>query len=334
MYLAEIYKNGTFIYQIRQSYSRDGRGFDHRLVFDLGDDPRRYLHHYDDYVVLFATVLVDAVSAAGAEDPEAMLEQLLWRFLPQQVRTRFDLFSARKAAPATRLSPTELEQIGAQVHLFDRRRLYYLRYGAVDQSRLYRLHEKCCRPLLGQSRDEREFYFVQEEKVLDPGSYFQYVYAIFNLQKHFTQSFASWMPEALAFEEISEYLITAVCCLQGDETFWQKKTETDSLHPHLARYLIMFFDFAPGPRSFISDFARAFMNSHRQFRWPEHKTGATAEQIRRLLGVDSFAVKKMTREELNRLYRQKAMQLHPDKGGDHELFIELTEVYRMLVKSK
>jgi curved DNA-binding protein CbpA len=42
----------------------------------------------------------------------------------------------------------------------------------------------------------------------------------------------------------------------------------------------------------------------------------------------------MTREQQNRLYRKKAMKLHPDGGGDHELFIELTEIYNELLRTK
>jgi curved DNA-binding protein CbpA len=42
----------------------------------------------------------------------------------------------------------------------------------------------------------------------------------------------------------------------------------------------------------------------------------------------------MTGAQLNRLYRKKAMQLHPDRGGDHDLFIELTAVYESLRQMK
>ena len=42
----------------------------------------------------------------------------------------------------------------------------------------------------------------------------------------------------------------------------------------------------------------------------------------------------MSREQLTRLYRKKAMDLHPDRGGDHDLFIELTEVYESLQRMK
>ena len=121
------------------------------------------------------------------------------------------------------LTDAERDRIACQIHLFDRRRLYYLRYGAVDQSRLSRLHEKTCRPLLDQSRDEREFYFTAEETALQPGHYLQYVYAIFNLQRYFHQSFAPWLPESLAFDEMAEHFEQELCRLNNDSQFWQKR---------------------------------------------------------------------------------------------------------------
>jgi hypothetical protein len=39
-------------------------------------------------------------------------------------------------------------------------------------------------------------------------------------------------------------------------------------------------------------------------------------------------------KELARQYRQKAQQLHPDKGGDHDKFVKLTEVYHELLRTK
>jgi curved DNA-binding protein CbpA len=42
----------------------------------------------------------------------------------------------------------------------------------------------------------------------------------------------------------------------------------------------------------------------------------------------------MSRRELIRLYRRKAQELHPDKGGDQDQFVRLTEAYQDLIKRK
>jgi curved DNA-binding protein CbpA len=44
------------------------------------------------------------------------------------------------------------------------------------------------------------------------------------------------------------------------------------------------------------------------------------------LGIDSDA----TQEEIKKSYREKSQQMHPDKGGDHQEFVQVTEAYRVL----
>ncbi len=334
MYLAKLLDGCNTLYQIRQSYQTAENSFAYRLVYTLGSNPGRFIEPFGDDIVLFHSDLVAAVAAHTRDDAELVLERLLWDFLPRPTQQRLTLFQGRSGYPGGRLTAEDRQKIDHQIHLFDRRRLYYLRYGAVDQSRLSRLHETCCRPLLGQSRDEREYWFTAEESALEPGHYLQYVYAIFNLQRYFHQSFAPWLPESLALDEMGEHLEQELCRLNRDCIFWQEKKPTDSLHRHLIRYLLMFFDYTPARRSFLEDFARTFMAGHRTFRWPEKKSARSAAKISKIFATSSEELKKMSRQQLNRLYRQKAMQLHPDRGGDHELFIELTEIYNDLLRTK
>jgi hypothetical protein len=192
MYLARLNDSRGIRYQLRRSYRVDATSFDYRIVYDLGDNPSRYIESFDDRCVFFDGGLLAAVAAETDE-----------HLVPPRT-------AAHRPTP---ISTEEGEEIARQVHLFDRRRLYYLRYGAVDQSRLFRLHEKCCRPLLGQCRDEREYAFTAEEAGLEPGLYRQYVYAIFDVQKHFHQSFAPWFPEALAQDEVEEPCTTSCAAI-------------------------------------------------------------------------------------------------------------------------
>ena len=332
MYLAILKTGRTLTYQIRQSCrGEEADSFGYRVVYDLGPDPRRFFEVYDEVAVLFADDLLSAVAAAGEKDDA--LEQLLWRFLPEETRQRAAFFGSRFSPRPTPHTQEEREKMARQIHLFDRRRLYYLRYGAVDQSRIYRMNEKCCRPLLDTSRDEREYWFAAEEAVLSPGLYLQYVYAIFDIQKHFFQSYAPWFPEALPWEEVADHFLTELCALNNDGRFWQGKAPSD-LDAHLRRYLIMFFDYRPAIRSFQAEFARAFRESHRRFRWPKRTPSRSPEKVSEIFATPYEELQKMSRIQLRRLYRSKAMVLHPDRGGDHELFIELTEVYESLQRMK
>ena len=53
-----------------------------------------------------------------------------------------------------------------------------------------------------------------------------------------------------------------------------------------------------------------------------------------ILGESEAELKKMSRRELVHLYRRKAQELHPDKGGDHDKFVSLTEAYHELMRTK
>lgn len=331
MYLALLNDSRGVRYQLRRSYRVDATSFDYRIVYDLGDNPGRFIEPFGEGCVLFDSGLLTAVAAETDDDGDLVLERLLFDFLPPATKRRQKLFPPRTAAHRpTPISTEEQEEIARQIHLFDRRRLYYLRYGAVDQSRLFRLHEKCCRPLLGQCRDEREYAFTAEEAALEPGLYRQYVYAIFGVQKHFHQSFAPWFPEALAQDEVADRFLEELCRLNGDTSFRQKERAGASLDHHLRRYLIMFFDYRPASRSFLDDFSEAFLAGHRRFRWPEKNPGRSPEKVSEIFATPYAELRRMSGEQLNRLYRKKAMRLHPDLGGDHDLFIELTEAYNDL----
>jgi len=334
MYLARLQKGSQTRYQIRQSYQTEANSFHYRIIYRLGDNPQQFIELFEDHIALFDADLLQAVALHTTRDGEAVLEQLLSDFLPKETKRRLAMFHGGRTYQTGPLTAADREKISQQVHIFDRRRLYYLKYGAVDQSRLSRLHEKTCRPLLGQSRDEREYYFAAEEATLDPGNYLQYVYAIFNLQKYFHQSFAPWMPESLAFDEMAEHFEKELCRLNKDPLFRQAEDTPDSLHYHLIRYLVMFFDYSAARRSFFADYLRTFMAGHRTFHRPEKKPKQSPEKISEIFATSYSELKKMTRAQLNQLYRKKAMQLHPDQGGDHELFIELTEVYKALRQTK
>jgi hypothetical protein len=106
--------------------------------------------------------------------------------------------------------------------------------------------------------------------------------------------------------------------------------ENGSLHAHLRRYLVMFFDYEFAHRSFAADFARQFTENHRSFRWPE-KTRSNVE-VSEIFGKTMADLQQMTQKELRQLFRQRAKELHPDGGGDHSRFILLAEAYARLQK--
>lgn len=334
MYLAKIQEGGKQKYLIRKSdFDRELGCYSYRLVFDLGGDPSRFVERYDDDVFWFNESLESAVANECEVDPTPVLEDLLWDFLPQEDRQRILQFRRPGQVKITPLSEREKEEIDRYIHLFDRRRLYYIRYGAVDQGRIFRLDDRIYRPLLNKCRDEKEYYFREQEMVLEPSELRTYVYAIFNLQRGFSEIFASFMPEALIQEEVEDLFEKELCRLNADKAFWQKEQMHYFLHKHLHHYAIQFFDTEYQNRPFESDFVRRFRNSHRKFRWPERKTTVTEEETSEIFGEKIEILKKMKEKELARAFRKKAKELHPDSGGEHEDFIRLLSAYDELKRS-
>ena len=331
MYLAKIRQGQGLRYVLRQSYFDRRRGcFVHRQIYDLGPRPDDFIHHSDQWWPSFAEGLEEAVARAEPDRIAAVqLEELLWRFFTVAERQQLNRSRRRQPVKLMPFTVEDEERLQREIHLFDRRRLYYLRYGAVDQTRIHRLHKKLCRPLFGQCRDEREFYFSEEEKVLHPAEYRTYVFAIFDLQRFFDQSFARSLPQALDQDLMADRLIEEICRLNGDAGFWGEDWAQASLHPHLQRYVVMFFDYGYPQRSFIDDFARDFINRHRQFRWPEWKPEETTE-VTAIFGRTIEELRLLSNRDLARLFRQRAKELHPDAGGNHESFIRLNAVYERI----
>jgi DnaJ-class molecular chaperone len=52
-----------------------------------------------------------------------------------------------------------------------------------------------------------------------------------------------------------------------------------------------------------------------------------------IFGLNGEQLASMRKKDLTRMYRQKAHELHPDKGGDTEQFIRLTLAYEELLPS-
>jgi hypothetical protein len=333
MYLARIHAGGLTRYCLRQSYFDEQQDcYLFRQIFDFGPEPGDFIDHADDQGPVFVPELVEAVARAGAGHRAInLLETLLQEFFTPEERRQLDRF--RRSIPIRNLPFTAADEarLEREIHLIDRKRLYFLRYGAVDQSRLARMHKKLCRPLFGQCRDEREFSFREQEKVLSPAEYRTYVFAIFDLQRFFGESFARWLPEALDQAMMGERLVEEICRLNADGNFWAGMSANSSLHPHLQRYLVMFFDYGYPERSFAQDFARQFADRHRIFRWPENSLSAS-EKVLALFGKDMEELRRLSKRDLTRLYRQRAKDLHPDSGGDHQRFIELNAVYEGLKK--
>ncbi|MDH3360606.1 MAG: J domain-containing protein [Desulfobulbaceae bacterium] len=333
MYLARIYKNQQVCFVLRHSFE-EGGVLQSRDLFDLGDDPARFIIYPGGNSFYLSEEVEDALRLLGVVPGDDELENLMLPFVDPQIRYKVEPYMFRAAQKGRRVVASEEDEAYKRLHIFDMRRLYYLRYGNVDQRNILALPAKLFRPLFNKSRDELEQYLMAEESVLEAMMVKEYLYVAFNLQQFFSELIARSMPQGLDAEKMDEFFVTEVCKLNDDDGFWAGFTRGEVLPEYLARYVWQFFDSDFDPGGPWNEYARQFMNSRRQFNWPERPAQVAAERAAELFGTDTAILKGLSKRELTRLFREKAHEHHPDKGGEHDYFVELVSAYNDLLKAK
>jgi len=333
MYLARRIVRNQYHFFISESF-QDGHCLRSRDLLDLGPTPQQYIHYSGGSAFHVDEWVVQGLQSGGFDPDPFELERIFVPFVDPEVRYRLDAFGNRGKyrnwKPAT---PQLRSRIHESTHEFDRRRVHFIRFGQTDQRQLMR-SVPLYRVLLDKSRDELEQYFLFQEMALRPQEYRNYIYAIFNLQAFFTQSFAHTMPEALDGDKMDMHFIDQICRLHGDADFWQGLERSDILHPYLVRYVIMYFDYSFATGTGWEQYVRNFMDSRRRFTPPKSSRRMSMQEAATVFGVSRSELAAMDMKELKRLFRKKAHELHPDRGGDHEAFIELSSAYQELSRTK
>lgn len=334
LYLARSVLRRPVSFSLRLSYwDEETETWLHKVLYDLGCDPTVHIIYPNDSSFYLELSLTDRISKACGRDMENRLEKLFWPFVDPHVRFKMEHFFHRGSS--TMFDISKLKQLQAKsrpVHIFDQRRMHFLRFGRTDQGRRFSLPPRLMAKLIGKSRDELEQTFIEQEKSLSDFEHRSYLYAALNLRRHFNQSFAGSMPQALPPEDIDHFFVKEICNLDQDKGFWAGIQRPHCLHPYLARYLINYFDNSFPQVDPNRDFVRDFMNGHRQFRWPEPKNSMADDELAEVFGESSESLQGLNKQEITRLYRQKAKDLHPDTGGEHDEFVRLTKAYESLLR--
>lgn len=329
MYLASQ-RDGTKgrRYLIRQSYA-DGDCYRSRDLFDLGDDPARYIIYPGGNGFYIDPEVEEAIAAQGVPVTQDDLEPVFMPFLAPHIRRVIDGFDrrSRNYCRSTTCLP------GDSVHRFDRYRLHFLKFGRVDPRSVNCTPDAVYAPLQYKSRDEIEFDFITAERILKPHEKALYTFQIFDLAQCFAEHIARDRPDVLDRDRMDRFFIERLCGLNEDSSFWLGSAEEPGLHRHLVRYAVMYFDGYFPTRDPFQAFLRDFMNRHRIHRPPERVRVSLAESAR-LFGVTVEALKKMDCRALTRQYRKRALKYHPDQGGDQEAFVKLSAAYRKLLNRK
>lgn len=334
MYLARFATSGGIQYILRESYL-SGQVWHSRDLFQLGDDPGRYIEYPGGNSFYVSEEVEDGIRKAGGTLSDDHMESLFLPFLDPELRYKIEPFLGRSNRTGPRrISKEEEAAIHEQVHLFDKRRLYYLRYGNIDQANIFGLPAKLFRVLLQKSRDEIEQYFLQEERVLEADQVKEYLYVVFNLQSHFDSILARTMPAGLNPEKMDEVFLEEVCRIDADTSVWNGFERSDILPQYLARYVWLYFDSQFDGNRAEQEYIRQFRDQHRAFKWPEKKVEVSDERLVKLFGMDGAGLEKLSKKELIKLFRKQAHAHHPDKGGEHDYFVELAAAYAEFLKGK
>jgi hypothetical protein len=329
MYLARLRDNdGSLRYIIRQSY-RQGGNYHSRDLYEIGEDPSRFIVLPGGNAFYIDTELEEKIAAQGVEVSQDDLEDVFKPFLPPHILRVIDGFDRkdRHGAPSQTCMPAD------HFHVFDRYRLHFLKLGRAVLQDGGCIPEGFYRILAHKSRDEIEYDFMDAERHLNTEELSHYVYQIFDLQRFFVEHHARSHPEGLSRDRLDRFFMQALCDLNIDNSFWMGAAAPGCLQPHLARYAVMYFDNAFPLRNPHDEFLRDFMNRHRGHRPPE-SVRISLDESARLFGVTVDNLKKMDCRTLTRHYRKLAQIHHPDKGGDQERFVKLSTAYRKLLKRK
>ena len=332
MYLARVRIEDRLHFIIRESRPDPEKGgYTSRDLLDLGDDPAVHLRYAGSHGFYVAPAVLDRLGEKGVTPAADELEELFWPFVAPEARRAMEPFRGRGKTFAP-LTEAERQAI-RRLHPFDKRRLHFLRFGSIDQGPLHRLPPRLFRKLLHQSRDQLEQYFLEAESLLRPAEFKSYVYTIFDLRKYFGGDLVRRMPQAIDQAALDDRFFAELCKLQDDPAFRAGASAEERPPEYLSRYVIMFFDYEFGPGSVLDDYLRDFMNSRRQFRPPPAGPVSPGEAAA-IFEEKPEVLAALSPRELTRLYRKRAHQLHPDKGGEQEAFVRLTEAYHALLQRK
>ena len=327
MYIAKVrYKTGI-TYILRESVKTDD-GYQPEDICDLGPRPGAWIDYPGGNAWYVCPELESTVAAKARFFSPDHLEELLRPFLHPEIRRATEIFHNRKQSKQkyVRTSRKEKEKLARATHAFDKRRAHFLKFGNMDQGPLVNIPPVLFKPFQNKCRDEIEQWFMAKEKRLKAKELKSYVYTIFDIQRFFKSFLSPKMPHAMDQDKVEAYFLKEVCALNKSLFSLNNR-----LHEYLVRYAIMFFDFAYEDTVLLDDLERDFRARHRYFYRPSKPTVSKSRAME-IFGLSREALDTMGKQDLTRLYRKLARKHHPDTGGDHDRFVELTEAYQSLLK--
>ncbi|AEH44007.1 heat shock protein DnaJ domain protein [Thermodesulfatator indicus DSM 15286] len=325
MYLARQ-KRGKYTYFfLRESYFADGLWRSRDLIA-LGRDPSRFIVYPGGNSFYIKEEIIESLAEKGVKTDQWELEKIFWPFVDPHIRRVIENFSAHQVVKRNRLSAREQLALQQKYHIFDCRRLLFLKFGGTEVDFLLKRPLGFLNVLYQKSRDEIEQYIMVAEEKLRPRETLAYIYTSFGLAKHFPNRLSRYMPEAQAMEKIDEAFLCELCLLLEDEKYLMGLEPNQVLKEYLSRYVIMYFDRLAQERRFFEEREARLLEKRRADLYH------VAHEAAGLFGLSPEKIIRLNKDELSTLFRRKARELHPDQGGEHEAFIKLRKLYEELMK--
>ena len=336
MYLAVNGRGARTRYSLRESVF-EGDRLTHRELYDLGRDPAGVIVYPGGNSFYFDESLTRVLDRLGATWTDSDLERLFLPFLKPDIRRIVVQMTRLGRRKRVSLSREAMNRKQAELHLFDRRRLYYLRFGRMDSPAAVARSHRFLNVLLDKSRDEIENLFRNFEVELPARERKGYVWHALDLGRFFPGEIPRLYPQGIEQTRTDEVFLSELCRLNRDG-LWRDTAvggETEALCEYLVHYLVMWFDFEfvrvpPEHRLF-----EEFVHRRRQYRPPQRPAAGLG--LSKACAVFSLSVEewtRMSRDEVVRAYRRLALESHPDQGGDEDSFVRLTEAYERLLEGK
>lgn len=313
---------------MKETYSERGI-LKARTLMDLGEVPARHILYTGRHAFSFNPAIEERLHEMGVRFETEELETLFKPFLKPETQIILDRYASRRKS---RRRAGDASPGPGCVHIFDARRLYYLRFARTDSGELGTRHWKFLDIFLGKSRDEIECLIEDMERDLPPRESANYVYAALGIALR-VAPFLRDHPSALGQDVLDGHIMDALCAVDSDKAFFSgvDRASGDALHPYLQKYAWLYFDSDFHHEAAWPDPFRLWQRAARQ---PAPRPSVSLETACAVFEIAVRDFRSMSRREFMRLYRRKAKKIHPDTGGEHEEFVRLAEAYERLLCEK
>ncbi len=306
MYIARRPVFGHYEYSLKESYY-EAPYWKSRTILNLGSSPEDYIIYYSE--VGFFIDLEETLEKLGYKVDQWKLEKLFFRFLNSEAKRIITQFTRSQVIKIKRKKVNIKD-----FHPFDIKRRIVLKFGMSNPEKYMDYPYPFLSELYEKSRDELENYFWNLEDSLKFKEKIRYLMIIFGL---------NYIPSWFSEEDIDKMFLNNFCKILKDETFRMGMDTEELLKTYFCRYIWLYFDAIP------------LFKRPKKFHFIDNfKENEIFLKASNLLGISIEILKKATKKELFKIYRQKAKELHPDKGGSHERFIQLKKVFEELLKLK